>query len=386
MPSSPRGRGGLDRIRRMSSAPPNDLPQPPAAAIAPPPAEAVIAPAAAPGRATGVGIIHLLLGVVAAAALASSVMLWQKLTGIQEQLARQSADSGALAIEARTIARQAEDQVRETSARLSVAEARVSEVALQRRQLEELMQSLSRSRDENLVVDIESAIRLAQQQAQLTGSLDPLVAALKSANQRIERAAQPRLAPLQRAIGRDLDRLTRAAVTDTAGLLGRLDELVRQVDDLPVLNAVAQAAATRRLSAPSATSTAADLANLPWWQATLQRSWEVVRDEARGLIRVSRIDQPEAILLAPDQTFFLRENLKLKLLNARLGVLARQYDSARADLAAATAALNKYFDPTSRRTQNAATMLQQAQQNMKGAELPRLDETLSALATAAAGR
>ena len=65
----------------MSSAPPNDLPQPPAAAIAPPPAEAVIAPAAAPGRATGVGITHLLLGVVAAAALASSVMLWQKLTG-----------------------------------------------------------------------------------------------------------------------------------------------------------------------------------------------------------------------------------------------------------------------------------------------------------------
>jgi uncharacterized protein HemX len=88
-------------------------------------------------------------------------------------------------------------------------------------------------------------------------------------------------------------------VTDTAGLLGRLDELVRQVDDLPVLNAVAQAAATRRLSAPAATSTAADLANLPWWQATLQRSWEVVRDEARGLVRVSRIDQPEAILLAP---------------------------------------------------------------------------------------
>nr|MBP6297651.1 uroporphyrinogen-III C-methyltransferase [Acidovorax sp.] len=185
---------------------------------------------------------------------------------------------------------------------------------------------------------------------------------------------------------RDLDRLTRAAVTDTAGLLGRLDELVRQVDDLPVLNAVAQAAATRRLSAPAATSTATDLANLPWWQATLQRSWEVVRDEARGLVRVSRIDQPEAILLAPDQTFFLRENLKLKLLNARLGVLARQYDSARADLTAATAALNKYFDPASRRTQNAATMLQQAQQNMKGAELPRLDETLSALATAAAGR
>ncbi|PIF25365.1 uroporphyrin-3 C-methyltransferase [Acidovorax sp. 56] len=374
----------------MSSVPPTDLPQPPApaapAASHPGPAAPPVAAHTRPSGTAGIGLANLLLGAVAAAALTSSVLLWQKLSSIQEQLARQSADSGTLAIEARTIARQAEDQVRETAARLSVAEARVSEVALQRSQLEELMQSLSRSRDENLVVDIESAIRLAQQQAQLTGGLEPLVATLKTANQRIDRAAQPRLAPLQRAIARDLDRLTRATVTDTAGLLGRLDDLVRQVDELPVLNAVAQAPATRKAATPaSSTGTAEDPA-MPWWQAALQRSWEVVRDEARGLVRVSRIDQPEAILLAPEQTFFLRENLKLKLLNARLGVLARQFDSARADLTAATAALNKYFDPASRRTQNAATMLQQAQQHMKAAELPRLDETLSALATAAAGR
>jgi uroporphyrin-3 C-methyltransferase len=309
---------------------------------------------------------------------------------IQEQLARQSADNGAQAIEARTVARQAQEQVIEASARLTVAETRLSEVALQRHQLEELMQSLSRSRDENLVVDVESAIRVAQQQAQLTGSLEPLVAALKSAQQRFERAAQPRLAPVQRAIGRDLERLGSASVNDTTGLLAQIDELVRQVDDLPVLNAVAQAAASRRMNARTQTSTSTDSspanAGAAWWQSALQRGWEVLRDEARGLVRVSRIDQPEAILLAPDQVFFLRENLKLKLLNARLGILARQYDLARSDLAGATAALNKYFDPASRRTQNAATVLQQAYAHMKTAELPRLEETLSALATAAAGR
>ena len=361
-------------------------PAAPVAAAAPVTAGAGAAPAAL-SRAHGAGTY--LLGAVALVALVSSGLLWQRLSTIQEQLARQSADSGAQAIEARTMARQAEELARDTAARLSVAEARVSEVALQRSQLEELMQSLSRSRDENLVVDIESAIRMAQQQAQLTGSLEPLVAALKSANQRIERAAQPRLTPVQRAIGRDLDRMTRATVTDTAGLLARLDDLVRQVDELPVQNAVALAAATRRLAAtapaPGASNASAQDTQA-WWQTTLQRSWEVVRDEARNLVRVSRIDQPEAILLAPEQTFFLRENLKLKLLNARLGVLARQFESARADLAAATAALNKYFDPASRRTQAAAAVLQSAQTSMKAAELPRLDETLSALATAAAGR
>ena len=91
-------------------------------------------------------------------------------------------------------------------------------------------------------------------------------------------------------------------------------------------------------------------------------------------------------MLSPDQTFFLRENLKFKLLNARLGLLARQMASARADLASASAALNKYFDPASRKTQVAATVLQQVQAQLKSSELPRVDDTLAALTTAAAGR
>ncbi len=351
-------------------------------------------PPSTPSAPTGASQVGLYVAsAVAVAALVSSSLLWQKLGTIQEQLARQSADNGAQAIEARTIARQAQEQVTEATARLTVAETRLSEVALQRHQLEELMQSLSRSRDENLVVDIESAIRVAQQQAQLTGSLEPLVASLRSAQQRIERAAQPRLTPVQRAIARDLEDLASASVNDTSGVLAQIDDLVRQIDDLPVLNAVAQAASARRMNArvpqdgsASPSAVPGDAENAAWWRSALQRSWEVVRDEARGLVRVSRIDQPEAVLLAPDQIFFLRENLKLKLLNARLGILARQYDSARSDLSGAINALNKYFATASRRTQSAATVLLQAQAHMKTAELPRLDETLSALATAAAGR
>ena len=74
------------------------------------------------------------------------------------------------------------------------------------------------------------------------------------------------------------------------------------------------------------------------------------------------------------------------LSDARLGLLARQPEAARADLAAAAVALGKYFDPAARRTQAAATLLQQVQAQLKGAELPRIDETLAALTTASAGR
>jgi len=344
------------------------------------PVKSVIPAQSAPAAPAGVRPLTALLVVIAGAALASTLVLWQRLATIQEQLARQSADSGTQAIEARTLARQAHEQARDAVAKQAVLETRLNEVALQRGQLEELMQSLSISRDENLLVDIEASLRLAMQQTQLTGSHEPLLAALRTADQRLARTPQPRLARLRAAIARDVDRIKAASVLDVPGVLARLDELVRQVDDLPVLNAV-----------PVRTS-AADAARKPaqpvpparpeWW-----RQWvDAVVQEARGLVRVSRIDQPEAVLLAPEQAFFLRENMKLKLLNARLSLLARQVDAARSDVAIATAALHKYFDPASRRTQAAATQLQQVQGQLRATDLPRIDETLAALAAVGAGR
>jgi uroporphyrin-3 C-methyltransferase len=112
----------------------------------------------------------------------------------------------------------------------------------------------------------------------------------------------------------------------------------------------------------------------------------LVIEEARSLVRVSRIQAPDAALLSPEQSFFVRENLKLKLLNARLGLLSRQIDSVRSDLAVADETLNKYFDSSARKTKLAAALLQQVQGQMRTLQLPRIDDTLAVLATAAAGR
>lgn len=319
------------------------------------------------------------LGVAALLALLLNVLLWERLSTLQDQLARQTAEAGANAAEARTLVRDTQQRERELAARQAVLEARLGEVALQRSQLEELMQSLSRSRDENLVVDIESAIRLAQQQAQLTGSVEPLLAALRSAEQRVQRVPQARLAPLQRALARDMARIRATPHVDTPALLARLDELVRLTDELPLANAVAPAPvpATEETAKPRSETGLG-----VWWQRSLQ----AVLDEVRALVRVSRIDHPEAVLLTPEQSFFARENVKLLLLNARLGLLARQPDAARADLLKAAAAVEKYFDASSLRTRSAAALLLQTREQMKTLELPRVDETLAALTTAAAGR
>ena len=339
---------------------------------------------------------------LALAGAVGALLSWQKINHIQEELARRSTDAGAQAIEARTLARQAQEATRELSARLLATETRLNEVSLQRSQLEELMRSLSRSRDDNLVIDMEAGLRLAQQQAQLTGSAEPLLAALKSAEQRLVRAAQPRLSPVQRAIIKDSERIKSASLTDVPALLLKLDEMVRLIDDLPLANQVADdttltappaALASTPAAGPAAGKAGAAPKSSFWSFMDMQalRDWSGrtllgLREEAKSLLRVSRIDQPEAALLAPEQSYFLRENIKLKLLNARLALLSRQTGAARSDLDSVQTSLQRYFDNSSRKTQAAVTALQQVQAQLRSGELPRLDETLAALATAAAGR
>jgi uroporphyrin-3 C-methyltransferase len=86
-----------------------------------------------------------------------------------------------------------------------------------------------------------------------------------------------------------------------------LDEMVALADELPLANEFNRNVANAAKPAETSDGT---VRNESWWKVILDR----VTVEARGLLRVSRIDSPEAALLAPEQGFFLRENLKFKLL------------------------------------------------------------------------
>jgi uroporphyrin-3 C-methyltransferase len=327
----------------------------------------------------------------------------QRLSSLEQELVKRQMDSAAQATEARVLAKAAEEGMRDMAAKLALTESRVAEVAIQRSQLEELLQSLSRSRDENVVVDIEAAIRVALQQNAITGSAEPLVATLKQSDERLARYNQPRLEGVRRAIARDLDRVKAVSVADIATLTIKLDDVVRMVDELPLLSAAeprgrtgaAGGAGTGRaaadLPAPSArpATPPPGIGTLAWfrdlgvaWDALWQRVWL----EVKSLVRVTRIDQPDAMLLAPEQAFFLRENLKLRLLNARLSLLSRQFEIAQADLKVAQSSLDRYFDKTGRRTILAADLIKQVASQARQVGVPRPDDTLAALAAAGAGR
>lgn len=382
----------------MNELPPDLAARPAAAAPNPLPAAAAqSARAAAPLSSRlgwGAG------AVLGALTVASVVLAWkadQRVLTLEQELVRRQQDSAALSTEARMLAKQAQEGMGTTAAKLSLLEARVAEVAVQRSQLEDLIQSLSRSRDENILVDVEAAIRVALQQTAITGSAEPLVATLKQSDERLARYNQPRLEGVRRAISRDLDRVKAVSVTDISSLGMKLDEAIRMVDDLPLVAVVE----TRRLPARdaarpasaasrSASASAARAASAaPAWSAQIGEFWnslsERIWGEAKSLVRVTQTDHADAMLLAPDQSYFLRENLKLRLLNARLALLSRQFGTAQTDLQGAQAALERYFDRSSKRTLLAIDLVKQVAGQSRSVGVPRPDDTLAAL-TAAGGR
>ncbi len=388
-----------------AAAAPADLPT--SAALITPPIAPPIAPQSM-GRWIAAGAV--LLAALSAAALTLAWNTQQRLKSAEFELVKRQQDAGGQAAEARTLARQADATVRESAAKIALLEARVAETSLQRTQLEELIQSLSRSRDENVLADVDAAIRVAMQQAAITGSVEPLTAALRQADERLARYQQPRLERVRRAVVQDLARARAAGVVDLPSLTIRLDEAIRSIDDLPVLAAVDRRAprrdaATASASTSAATSAsaavaAAQAASQAASQAAAAPAWgwprwldegargmlEHVWGEVRSLVRVTRIEYPDAALLAPEQVFFVRENLKLRLLNARLALMSRQFDQAQSDLREAMATIDRYFDRSSKRVLTTGEVLRQTAAQARQVSLPRPDATLAAVAAAVAGR
>ena len=314
------------------------------------------------------------------------LLLWMKLNSIEELLAKQSANTSELAQEAKGLAKEASELSRETAAHLSLTDGKLSEVALQRTQLEALMQTLTRSRDENTLDELESAVHLAQQQAQMTGSVLPLLETLRVADLKLTKLSSPRFAALSAAVKHDLNQIKSTALADTPNLLIEIDQVVHLLDVMPLANEVGSK--RESLGSDGATTNVAKPAT---WVETLSQSFlksliQNLWDGFKGLVRVSEIDNPQATLVSPEQGFFIRENLKLKLLNARLALLSRQADAARQDIGAVQVQVKSYFDLKNKNTQIAQSALEQIEKDLHTLDVPRLEQTLSALVNAQASR
>jgi uroporphyrin-3 C-methyltransferase len=255
--------------------------------------------------------------------------------------------------------------LREVQAKLTLLESRLAESQNQQAALEALYRELAPSRDEWALTEIEQVLQLASQQIQLARSVPSALAALQLADSKLQRLDRPQFVPLRRALARDMDRLKAVPYVDVSGISLRLDQSLATVDTLPL-------ALEERLPPQPAPAPPADEAG---WRRFLRAVWQDVRQ----LIRIEYLDRPEAPLLAPQQQFFLRENLKLRLLSARFALLLHDQQNFRADLSAADAWLRKYFDTHAPAVSTLQTLLKQLQLTDIASEIPDVVRSLEAV-------
>lgn len=332
---------------------------------------------------------------VAVLVLATAGGFWWLQTRVErltQELARRQQSNDALVQETRVLSRNAQDTVKELQAKVGALDGQVGETRDKQAALEQVYQDLMRNRDDWELAEIQQLLTNAGQQLQLTGSVQVALAALQSADARLARSDKPQYNLLRRAIARDIARMKAVPDTDLTGAAIKLDESINQIDALPLLSGermldrtpgdADKAAAQKGASGSPASPTSA--ANPAAGSAStggnfVSRLWNYVLDELAQVIRIRKVDDANALLLSGDQGWFLRENVKLRLLNARLALLSRNEPVFRNDLAVAQAMIARYFDTRSRRVQGVLTLLKQAQASAVTVALPTMAESLGAL-------
>ena len=342
-------------------------PQGEASASAPAPA-AALSPAA-PGKSHEPGRRRRWLTIAVVVGLAAAVAaVWIDARNRDRQLRTEVAqrlaelDAGDKVLRATMLA--AQDSLRDAQAKIALLENRLAESQTQQAALDALYRELAPSRDEWALTEIEQVLLLASQQLQLAGNVSAALAALQLADAKLQRLNRPQFVPLRRALARDMDRLKAVPYVDVPGISLRLDQAIAGVDALPL-------ALEERLPPPQE----APAKDESGWRRFLRDAWQ----DLRQLVRIENLDRPEAPLLTPPQQFFLRENLKLRLLSARFDLLFHDQANFRADLAAADVWLKKYFDTRAKPVQSLQTLFKELRATDMSTELPGLAGSLDAV-------
>lgn len=362
-------------------------PAPPIAGAAPDSASAPASPAASHAESASKTPNRMLAAAIAVFAVLLLAQWWighNQMSGLREDVAQRLRSGESAFTETRVMLKSLQDDMKEVQAKVNVIEGRQSEAQSQQLALEQLYHELARTRDDWTLAEIEQVLSTASQQLQLAGNVQGAVIALQNADARLARSDTPQFVRVRRAIAHDLERLQALPAVDLTGIALRLDSVISQIDGMPLLSdekpvvPVTQPKTSRRTAAAeSGTADAGD------WMARVENAWHSwtseLWSEIKQVIRVRNVETSEALLLSPTQAFYARENLKLRLLNARLALMTRNENAFRSDLIAAQDAIARYFDTRAKQTQTVQALLRQVQGSQIAIEMPSLAESLNAV-------
>ncbi|HWZ47238.1 MAG TPA: uroporphyrinogen-III C-methyltransferase [Herbaspirillum sp.] len=314
----------------------------------------------------------------------------REMRGLREEVARRLQNSDVSNNEIRGVVKALQEDTREVQAKVSVLDNKQTEAQSQQLALEQLYQDLSKNRDEWALSEVEGVLSTASEQLQLGGNVQGALIALQNADKSLSRSDKPQFIAIRRALARDLDRLKALPTVDVPGIALRLDSVIGQIDGMPLLSdekpvvsATPPKKPLRVMPKMKSNPVNVNPAAGSDWLVQLQDVWQSLSAElwtdVQQLVRVRSVETPDALLLSPTQAYYARENLKLRLLNARLALLSHNEEAFRSDLLASQDTIAKYFDTRAKQTQVAQALLKQVQGSNLSIEMPTLSDSINAV-------
>ncbi|MEM5389398.1 fused uroporphyrinogen-III synthase HemD/membrane protein HemX [Paraburkholderia phymatum] len=332
-----------------------------------------------PKRGKGTGLLWVVIALVLIVAVAGGLALNRRVIKLDQQLSHRQQANDASTAELRVKTEQAVATVQAANAQIAQLEGRLADAQNSQQALQQQYADLARNRDDWTMAEVGQMLSSASEQLQLTGNTQLALFALQSADTRLAASDGAQALAVRKAIAQDIDKLKSAPSTDLTGLAIKLDNAIDQVDQLPLSGEAPIAHATPRAAEPKDVDRVAAATGEPKWKVWWNQFVTGVGQQLTSLVQVRRLDHADTMLVSPDQGYFLRENLKLRLLSARLALLARNQTTLKSDLKAADDALARYFDASSKKVQNARDLVKEVDQGSGTVEVPNLNTSLQAV-------
>jgi uroporphyrin-3 C-methyltransferase len=268
------------------------------------------------------------------------------------------------------LAKQAEERSTQANARTVLLEQKIEESRDQQDVLQTLYDQLAENREATAVAEVEQLLTIANQQLQLAGNVKSALLALQAADKRLEPLNLPRANQLRETLGLEIENLRKLPQVDILSMSAQLETLANLSITIPLISE-----RQPTFNAKSAQQKNADILHQNTWLKLAYPIW----NDIKNLVTVERIDKPEPPLLSVEHEFYLRENLKLRLLTARVALLQHDETSYKADLATVSTWINQYYDAKHPNAIQAFKLLKQLSGNNIDIQLPQLTESIAAV-------
>ena len=302
-----------------------------------------------------------LFGLLLLAGIAGGVWLYQTMNrhNVQQQDA-----INALREKLQASQQQAQTQLNGLQERLAQQQQAQNEL---RDNLSTLLKRNEHLRKDWLLGEAEYLLKLASYRLQLERDINTALRAMRIADERLRDIGDPALLTVRKLLADDENALKNVSGADITGMSLTLSALIGNIDKLPLNTPAPETKATQPTEPAKEKFTN--------WKAIPGAIWQ----ELKTLVRIRQHDTNIAPLLSPKEQFYLLQNLRLQLEQARLALLLGKGSVFTERMQTAQAWLQRFFDLKDPMVQNTLQSLQQLAAINIEPDIPSIEKSYQAL-------